>query len=530
MRGAQDVVPQGHLVADANPRGIRDGAWYDMPVLLPGYMRAEMSEDQVTKYLAEVDARTTMRFQFDAPNRSAWDMAIPPAADDPLCEWNNATREQVLSNCHAAYQRHPLAKAAVDYTVGFVVGDGFNVTFHNKAVEAALEAFIENSDLRQLEKSWLKDLQVDGEIVARLEGQGADMAVLPLRPWELEKIETENGRPVKFCFKFRNQDGGMMAEAEDIAAEDILFVPINKHAYELRGRPELFVVLPWLRAWREWLEDRARQNYWRGALLWWVKVVTTSAAALTTIAARWKKPPTPGSIYVGSDKEEINAVQNSVNGSDAGEDGRQMKLAIAAGLRLPEYFFADGANANLASSTSQELPALTKFQDFQQIMIERVLTPLFKRVIEALVEDGLLASELPMHDSDGEVMQDYKQQPRTVEASKAFEVSYEPLSSSDPVNIANAITMDLANELVSRQTAAAERGYDYQKEQRLMAMEEQAIANDVRDGTLPPPPTQRPEGLPAQDNGNGQADSAPDVTPPELAQAQQQLRRERNAQ
>lgn len=528
MRGAFPANPAlGGGFVDDNPRAIRDGAWYDLPPLLPGYMRQGLTPEQQATYLQEVsDTRTSLRFQFDSPNRTAYDAAISPVADDPLCEWNQETREQVLSNCHAAYQRNPLAKAAVDYTGGFVCGDGFNITYHSKAVEELVETFIENNALRsRREKEWLRDLQVDGEIVARLEGEGADMAVIPLRPWELTDIDTKNGKPTAFAFNFRDANGGMLTEPEVIPADDILFVPINKHAYELRGRPELFVVLPWLRAHKEWLEDRARQNYWRNALLWWVKVTTNLPAAVASVLARWKKPPTPGSVYVGGPSEEIVAVNNPVGASDAGEDGRQMKLNIAAGFRLPEYFFADGANANLASSTSQELPALTKFVDFQQIMITQVWTALFKMAIEAAIADGSLEPEVDMEDSDGEPLLDADGQPRVVDALDAFEVAYEPLTSSDPVNIAQAITLDLNNGLVSHQTAATERGYDWQREQRLMASEEQAVARDVNQGTLPRPPEQRPEGLPpdGDEPGTQDADEAP-PTPDELEMVRQMRR------
>lgn len=491
----QEPLPDGGFVMD--PRGIRDGVWYDMPPLLPGYMRRNMDGPQVQAFLKEVDARQSFRFQFDTPQRTEWDAAIMPVADDPLCEWNEATREQVLSNCHAAEQRHPLAKAAIDYTVGFVIGDGFNLSCYNPAIEALLSDFIEENQLYALEKEWIKDLQVDGEIVARLESGPLTTEIVPLRPWDLIEIEQQGKRNTSFKFRFRDEYGNQSGSEEAYPADEILFVAINKHSYEQRGRPELFVVLPWLRAWREWLEDRARQNYWRNALLWWVKVIASTPTAVAAVLNRWRKPPTPGSVYVSSDKEEVSAVQNNVGAGDASEDGRQMKLAIAAGFRLPEYFFADGANANLASTSSQELPALTKFEDFQQIMVRRVLTPMFRRVIQAEVDAERLAEELDKIDTDGQPVTDAMGQPVRVRAVKAFDVSYEPLKSTDPVNAAQAITLDIRNELVSRQTASTERGYDWQREQRLMAMEEQAMAQAVNAGTLPQTPTFRPEGLPA---------------------------------
>lgn len=523
---ADMAVMTGHVTPP--PRGIDNGVDYAQPVLLPGYLRRQLSDTQLAEYLTEASARNTFRFQFDTPQRSAADLPIAPVTDDPLCEWDTSTREQVLSNCHAAYQRDPLAKAAVDYTKGFVVGEGFHISYRHPDVEQALEDFINSPDnpIREFEKEFVGDLQLDGEIICRfIDGAQGEVVLVPLRPWELTEIKTEPGfirRRIEYCFTFQDENphdnsAGSGAQSEDIPAEDILHVAINKSSYELRGRPELFVVLPWLRAYREWLEDRARQNYWRNALLWDVSVDATNPAAVAAVVNQWKTPPAPGSVYTHSSKIAVNAVSNNVGAEGAAEDGRQMKLSIGAGLRLPEYFFGDGSNANLASTTSQELPALTKFEDFQNIMIERVWRPVFKRVLQANIAAGMLPPEVTAEDSDGNIINNDNGEPERIKTEEAFEVSYAPLTSSDPVNIAQAITLDLKNGLVSKATAASRRDYDWQKEQRLMDVEDQEDMTAIARGMQPPPPTMRPAAMmPDEDElppnvPDGEPDEAPDL-------------------
>jgi hypothetical protein len=110
---------------------------------------------------------------------------------------------------------------------------------------------------------------------------------------------------------------------------------------------------------------------------------------------------------VSSDNEVVTALSNPTQADDASTDARMIRLMILIGARLPEYFFADGENANLASSTNQQLPALTKFEAYQQIFVERVWTPMFKRVLQAAIDAGELPEEVEECDSMGKpVMED----------------------------------------------------------------------------------------------------------------------------
>lgn len=515
--------------------GIDDGVSYGMPPLLPRLLREALeSTGKLDAYLAEA-GNAVFRHPFDAPY--ATDVPFGPVTEDPLREWNWATREYVLSNTHAAYQRNPLANRGLKYLAAFVVGPGFNVSFKHPAVDALLTAFIDHPDnsIRKYERQAPIDLCVDGELMLRCFTDGGRTVAVPLRPWECHSIRTEKGffrRPTSYRFqRYLTEgdapDGTQSTETEDVPAAEMQHVAINQHGYELRGRPELYAILPWLRAYKDWLENRARQNHWRNALLWRVKVKNATAAVLAAVAARWRKPPSPGSVAVESDNVDVEALTNAVGASDAGEDGRQIKLMNAVGLGLPEYFLSDGANANLASTTSQQLPALMTFSDFQRILIEELWYPLFTRVIANAVDAGQLDERLQEHDAEGDPMTDDEKDPRTgeviasvprmIDAADAFDVSYAPLDGANQLTIAQALQIAAANGWVDDETATTEMGFDYAIVQKRLKRQRESQRDDMANGRVPTPPGFAPPGMDGAADDETD-DEQPDETPePEAA-------------
>jgi len=547
-------------------------------------MREQWTPKQQQAYLAEA---TSFRFQFDTPQRSKDDLPIAPVVDDPLYEWDFQTRERVVSNCHSAAQRNPLAKAGLDYTTHFVIGDGFNLACKNPDVEQILQDFIDNpdNDIRVYEKQILGDLQTDGEVMLRyFKGSGdteGQTVVVPLRPWECQSIETEPGmfrRRKVYNFNIRKETGDVgiaVTEQEPIPAENIQHIAINRRGYELRGRPELYVILPWLRAYKEWLEGRARLNHWGNAFIWHDKVAAVTPNQLAAVVARNAKPPSPGSIVTTSDKEEITAINANIRANDVAEDGRQIKLMSVMGLRMPEYMLGDGENANLASATAQQLPAMTKFADFQQILTEQVWRLMFKRVLQNAIDAGVLPEQVEEYDSNGDPVHEeidpdetannpelaamvdqgdddmadamgsttteafppanpgetgdtatdanandepmipdgIPQAPpemlqgpvKMIDTLDAFDVTYEPISKDSPTNIAQAISTYLMNEIIDKQTAREEAGFDHAVISKRLKQEQQSKVSEMAAGMRPIPPGMlgKPSIDPTQMNGQG---------------------------
>lgn len=215
---------------------------------------------------------------------------------------------------------------------------------------------------------------------------------------------------------------------------------------------------------------------------------------------------------------------------------------ILIGMRLPEYFFSDGANANLATTTSQQLPAMTKFEAFQQIMIEQVWTPMFKRVIQAAIDAGKLPEEVEEVDTLGKpVMQDatedeYEadqkanateafpvngktpmtppselptvpaiadnilkgkapdpiqeppQKPKSISALDAFEVSYEPVKVQDLAALTSMLQAATMNGWASNQTAQEKLGFDPTIERDRLAGQEKDDLKKMAQGLKAPNP------------------------------------------
>lgn len=502
LKGRQSTA--GAVVEPPRQPGIVDGIGYGMPVAL-GRLQMEALNDagKLDDYLRE--ASDTFHFQFDKPYRGAADdYPVRAITEDPLKEWNETTREYVLTQTHAAYSRNPLAQRAVKYIQAFTVGEGFNLVCKNTQVRDALEAFIDDPDnrLRDYERTVIRDLCVDGELLIRLYEDGERLIAVPLRPWECQWIVTQRGffrRPVSYRFQRYVTEGdypggGQRTETEDIPAEQIMHVAINRHGYELRGRPELYAVLPWLKAYKEWLENRARQNHWRGSLLWFVQVAGGAGNLLSAVASRWRKGFSPGSVAVESDKVNVQPLNNTIAAGDAAEDGRQIKLMSAVGFGLPEYMLSDGSNSNLASATSQEMPALTTFQDFQYVLVECLWTPLFRRVVQRLLDMGLLPPQVAEQDADGDDVTDDDGKPRMMDTLDAFTVEYAPLQNTDIINIANAMQIALNNGLVSRETASRELGFDPAIEDKRIERERAKAMSDMMSGQAPMPPGMTPPG------------------------------------
>jgi len=462
-----------------------DGVLYDQPPVVPYFVPRDTAS--VSRYLEAVgawpnNANATYRHQFDGNRSLQYDGRVNMPLDDPLCEWDWITRRDVLTNCHAAYHRNPLAKQAVDLTRRFAIGKGHTVTAQNQDVQAVLDAFRADpeNNVFGYDRAFIQDLQVDGELFVRFFSDRGRVVMAQVPPWYIRKVNTARGflRRIQSWNVVYEQDGAQ--EEEDVPGDQMLHVAINNHGYELRGRPDLFVVLPWLRAYNEWITDRARQNKWRNALLWLVQVASKIPGAVSKVRAVWAQPPTPGSVAVVPDSVTVQTLNNPVGAGDAAEDGRQIKLQAIVGVGLPEYMMSDGENANLASATAQQLPALWKFIDAQELMIEQVWTPIYKRVIQAAIDAGALPEMVEVQDPDGDPAMRINADTGTetpaepIKAVDAFQVNYYELQADDPKTLAEAVALLVTNRISSTETARERVGLNHTIEEKRLAMEESA--------------------------------------------------------
>lgn len=482
-----DNEPAGGIVP--SHYDIDDGVDYSLPLVIP----SGLNETERADYVKTIrEASADFHFQFDK-NYQGTNTPYNQLTADPLREWDFQTRREILSRCHMAFERNPLANSAVTITTMFSVGKGMAMTYKNKDVKAVVEAFRSNPEntIEKYEKEFCNDIQVDGELFIQYYDDGVGgTTIVPRPPFHIDWIETDvqfNKRAINYHMNAQLGNGaqqGFKVEMiyDNIPAADILHVPINKHSYEVRGRPELFRILPWLKAYKDWLEGRARQNHWRGSMLWDVSLDGATPTQVAAKRAQYKQPPPPGSLVVHNDKEHWAAVTNDVKAGDAGEDGRSIKLMVAIGAKLPEYMLGDGANSNLASSRSQQTPALKKFSEFQDIMINSVWIPIYDRVIQNAIDAGILPDMVEEQDSDGDPILDDDGLPKMIAAIDAYTVSAPELETDDPKNLADALAIAESRGWLSKEGAAVAMGYDYAQEQKKIKREAQEANTNAMQG------------------------------------------------
>lgn len=481
---------RGVLLSGDDPAAVLDGVAYALPSLLPDTLREHLEQQgTLDKFVRESYEHALQ--DSTAPFSSKF--AYGDIYENPLYEWNYVTRYYIAEQAHAAYHRNPDAKA-LNHIAYFAVGSGFQLLTYNPEVEATLQRFIDHpfNRVREYENQAALDLLVDGELVLRWFEQDGDVPYFePQRPWELRGIRhaIDNRREVmSYDFATHRDTGGHHRidfdfNIENVPADEVTFVKINAHTYELRGRSELFSILPWLRARKEWLENRARINYWLSILLWHVSIDTTNQNVFEAVKARWSKPPKPNSIAVEHSNVQVSPISASPRAGESREDGHQLLLQIAKGLNLPEYFLSDGENANLATATKQQLPALMKFENMQRILIRDLWTPMFRKALQSEVNAGRLPIVVQKHDGNGEpISGEY------INTVDAFAVSYPPVVEEDVGALTAALEKQVLNEFISVRQARLKLGVDPDVVERELVDEREMRLNDQAAGRLPIPP------------------------------------------
>jgi hypothetical protein len=462
------------------PWSIYDGVNYNPPLTIPSYLAGNK---KAVATLTEAYER--YHSQFSDPYLTGEPVQML-TINNPLKEWDFQQRKMVLEQCHLAWERNPLANAAVTYNRLFAVQNGARITYRNEKVKEAIEAFINNpeNDFRNLEKSMLDTLQVEGELFIRFHRGGGEVIWTCIPAWGVEGIEHQPGfirRVLNYHINL-NEDNGIGTQSQNVReavpARDVHHVKINAKSYEQRGRPEIFKILPYAKAYKDWLEQRARQNHFKGSFVLDIKLIGATGAQVGAKQAQYKQPPSGASVYVHNDKEEAQIIDPRIGAQDAAEDGRQIRLMLAAGVRIPEYMLADGSNANLASATAQSLPALRSFGEWQDVMKDQVITPALQRVLEAA---GFDLDEEVDEQSDGENTGE------KIKVREAFEVKYPDLESDDPKNLAEALSIATDKEWMSDETAAGLLPFDInpQDERRKIEAEMEREQDYVTQGLKP---------------------------------------------
>lgn len=279
-----------------------------------------------------------------------------------------------FSDALEAWRKNPLARRLIGLITSYVVGDGITLTSTYGPFKRYLATWwsaLQNLlDLRL--GPWSDELARAGELFVVLHFNRADgMSYVRLLP--ASSIDRITWRPGDYeaelsyheCVAFDDPDydqGGRTWYAPEASEADVplvdgsfrpvmLHFAINRPAGCVRGDSDLATILPWLKRYARWLEDRVRLNAAVRAFLWIVKVPRQN---IVTRRAELQAPPEAGTVQVvDRDAETWEVVAPALHANDAQADGRAIRWMVAAGgpgTGLTD--FGEAETANLATATA----------------------------------------------------------------------------------------------------------------------------------------------------------------------------------
>lgn len=266
-----------------------------------------------------------------------------------------------LSDSREAWRKNPLARRIVGLITSYVVGAGVRVSSESSQLQKFIVEFWSHPRNRMDFRinSWCDELSRSGELFPVLFTNEMDgmSYVRAIPASQIEEVRWRDG-DYEDELRYRETTGPGEDEKWWLSPDGdeehtkinpwMLHYAVNRPVGAVRGEGDLFAILPWLRRYNLWLEDRVRLNAAVRAFLW---IVRAPQNLLKDLRDQYRKPPEPGTVVVAHQDEEWQAVSPSLNARDASADGRAIRWMIAAGGPGTSLVdFGEGEDANLATA------------------------------------------------------------------------------------------------------------------------------------------------------------------------------------
>lgn len=292
-------------------------------------------------------------------------------------------RQDVLEQCLEAWRDSPLARRIVELTSQYVVGNGFDIKCKDEKTKAFINAFWSHRLNRMPSRlvELCDELTRTGNLFLLLSTDQAGLTYIRAIPaTNIDKITASPNdieQPILFTTKPDADLEPQTYQAYDPLTDGpnesgqfppvVLHYAINRPAGAQWGEPDLAPLLPWLRRYSAWLEDRVRLNRFRNAFLYVVQGEFVNEEARAARQAQLAaNPPSPGSILVCDSSETWSVISPKLEALDAMHDGQALRKMIAAGVGVPLHFLAEPEGSNRSTAESAGGPTFRRFEQRQR--------------------------------------------------------------------------------------------------------------------------------------------------------------------
>jgi hypothetical protein len=341
--------------------------------------------ETLKKWFAERFSSVSVR----VADEQGWSSLSSQPNDRPLHEI-----QELYRNALEATRKNPMAKAIVDITTDFVLGDGILLSSPVPSYREFIDRFW-NHPLNRVDQrlqSMSDELSRAGDLFVALflnEQDGMSYMRFVTKE-EIVEIETaENDWETEIAYHQRIDTSGEAkvwlspSHPEARQAEAImLHYAVNRSIGSGYGEGDLDTVIPWLLRYSRMLEDRVRLNWAIRSFLWFVTVPTHLVEAKQSQYAR---PPEAGSIVVKDDGEEWEVKSPNLRAADARHDLQAVRNMIDA-VGYPPHWRGEPGDANLATAQAMQLRPerhLRRRQNYLVFVLQDLIYRAYKRAYAA---------------------------------------------------------------------------------------------------------------------------------------------------
>lgn len=284
-------------------------------------------------------------------------LVVRPAGTQIDKSWPELFQE--FEDAREAWRRNPLARRLVGLITSYTVGNGITLHSEKRDAQRFITDFWQHNHMELRVDEWCDELSRSGELFPVLfTNPLSGMTTVRTVPacliravdFDPEDYERERGYQESVgpgeAEKWWVGPGG--TQANGIEQPLMLHYAVNRPTGAVRGESDLAPVLPWLRRYNRWLEDRVRLNAAMRAFLWVVKVPARLRSALEE---RYRTPPEAGSVIIAEEGAETwEAVAPNLHAADAEKDGRAIRwMIVAGGPGTALLDLGEGEDSNLAT-------------------------------------------------------------------------------------------------------------------------------------------------------------------------------------
>lgn len=326
-----------------------------------------------------------------------WDSLTPGPADRPWSE-----RLDDLDDALEAWRKSFMARRLVTLTRSYVVGGGITVSSEVPAVEEFLRVFWDHPKNRMARRlgPMCDELTRAGEIFPvlftnRVDGMSYVRFVPASRIPEIDtakndyEIERRYGERQELTAELKWWYGPAHYRAFRLTKAGnlmplMLHYAVNKPIGATRGEGDLVPVLPWAKRYGEWLKDRVRLNRRRTRQ----GIMDVEIADDTNVKAKRNQlqtsNPLEAGIYVHGPGEKVEFHSLDIKAADVKDDGRALRLAIAAGGNVGLHYLGEGEAVNYSTAKEMGEPTArfyTERQDDLRFFVVDIVETAFKRAV-----------------------------------------------------------------------------------------------------------------------------------------------------